>query len=75
LEAAKRDAPQKLVTVAEMAIGRCWTHSRPARRLGERKAGRALLRNQFERGAQQRFLEIPVVIAARAFPVFFDQLM
>ena len=76
LEAAQRDAGQKLVAVAEMPIRRRRAHAGPARRFGKGEAGRPLLRDQFERGAKQRFFQIAVVIAARASSLSsFDQLM
>ena len=75
LEAAQRDVGEKLVAVAEMAIGRGRTDARPARRLGKGETRRPLLRDQFQRGAQQRFFQIAVVIAARAVLSSFDQLM
>ena len=67
LKAAQRDARHQLVTVAKMPVRRRGTDPRPPRRLGKGKAGRPLLRDQFQSGADERLLEIAVVIAARAF--------
>ena len=66
LEAAQRDIGHQFVAVAEMPIGRGRTDAGPARGLGKGEAGGTLLRDQFQRGAQQRLLEIAVVIAARS---------
>ena len=65
LEAAPRDIGQQLVAVAEMAVGRRRADAGPARGLGEGEARRALLGDQFQRRADQRLLEIAVVVAAR----------
>src|SRR6516162_4900264 len=63
LEPAQRDAGEKFITIAEMAIGRGWTHARPPRGLGKGETGRSFLRNQFQGGAQKRFFQIAMVIA------------
>src|SRR5213593_870461 len=47
-----------------MAVGCRRADAGPARRVGEGEAGRALLRDQIERGADQRLAQIAVVIAA-----------
>ena len=47
-----------------MAIGRRGTDPGRARRLGEGEAGRALLRDQLERGADQRLPQVAVVVTA-----------
>ena len=49
-----------------MPVGRGRADAGPARRFGKGEAGRPLLRDQIERGADQRLLQIAVVIAARA---------
>src|SRR4029077_19483270 len=67
MKAAQRHIGQKLVAIAEMPVRRGGTDTRPSRRLRKGEAGRPLLRDQFKRGAQQCFLEIAVVVAARAF--------
>ena len=64
LEAAPRDVGHQFVAVAEMAIRRGGADAGPARRFGEGEAGGALLGNQFEGGANQRLLQIAVVVAA-----------
>src|SRR5262249_61269130 len=56
---------QQFVSVAEMSVGRRRTHSRPAGSLREGKAGRSLLRDQFQRRADQGLFQIAMVIAAR----------
>src|SRR5215470_15429750 len=66
LEATQRNAGQKLITIAKVAIGRRRTDPRPARGFRKGEARGALLGNQLERGADQRLLEIAVVVAARA---------
>src|SRR6185503_17926103 len=66
LEAALRDVGQERVTVAVVPIRRGRADTGPTRRVRKGEAGRPLLRNQFKRGAHQSFLEIAVVIAARA---------
>ena len=58
-----------------MPIGRGRADAGPARGFGEGEAGRALLGDQFQRGAHQRLLQIAVVIAARPAAACFDQLM
>src|SRR5262249_6015940 len=50
--------------VAEMAIGRRWADASLPGRLGEGEAGGTLLRNEVEGGADQRFAQIAVMIAA-----------
>jgi hypothetical protein len=47
IEAAPRDIGQQLLAVAEMPIGRCRTHPRPAGSFGEGKGGGSLLGDQF----------------------------
>src|SRR5262245_20966107 len=47
-----------------MAVGCRRADAGPARSLREGEAGRALLGDQFKGGAQQRLLEIAVVVAA-----------
>ena len=64
IKAAPRHVGQQLVAVAKMPVGRRRADPRPARRFREGKAGRTLLRDQFQRGADQGLLEIAVVIAA-----------
>ena len=80
IEAALRDIGDQFVAVAIMTIGRRGADAGPARGFGEGETGRALLRDQFERRADQGFLEVAVVIAARRLaadlpPRCFDQLM
>ena len=66
LEAAQRDVGEQRVAVAVMPVGRGRAHARPARGVGKGEAGRTFFGDQFERGAHQGFLQIAVVIAARA---------
>src|SRR5260370_17230287 len=47
-----------------MAVGRRRADPGPARRIGKGEAGRSLLGDQIERGADQRLAQIAVVIAA-----------
>src|SRR5262249_1535154 len=72
LESAQRDASEKFIAVAEMAIGRGRAHARPPRGLCKSETCRPLLRDQFQGGAQQRLSQVAVVVAARttAFLVF-----
>jgi hypothetical protein len=42
LKSAQRDAGQKFIAVAEMAIGRGWAHARPPRGLGKGETRRSL---------------------------------
>src|SRR5277367_1254271 len=65
LEAAQRHVRQQLLAVAEMPIGRRRADPGEARGLGESEAGRALLGDQFQGGADQRLAQIAVMIAAR----------
>ena len=67
LEAAPRDVGEQLVAVAEMAVRRGRADAGPARRIGKGEPRRPFLGDQLERGADQRFLEVAVVIAARTF--------
>src|SRR5258705_5617819 len=66
LEAAPGDISQEFDGVAEMPVGRRRGNASPARRFGEGKAGRAFLRDQLQRRADQRFAQVAVVIATRA---------
>src|SRR5262245_46453585 len=66
LEAAQRNARQQFIAIAKMAIGRRRTHPRPARGFRKGETRGALFGNQLERGADQRFLQIAVVVATRA---------
>src|SRR5262249_59486688 len=68
LEAAQCHARKQFVPVAEVAIGRGRADARPTRGLCEGEACRAFLGDQFERGAQQRFLEVAMVVAALPSP-------
>ena len=51
-----------------MPIGRSRTDPGPARGFGKGETRRALLRDQLERRADQRFLQVAVVIATRLSP-------
>src|SRR5215471_6551726 len=66
IEAAPCHVDQQLVAVAEMPVGCRRAHSCPAGSFREGKAGGALLRDQFQRGADQGLFEIAMVIAAGA---------
>jgi len=66
LEAALGDAGEQLVAVAEVTVRRGGADAGHARGIGKGKAGRALLPDQVERGLQQRFAQIAVMIAALA---------
>ena len=64
LEAAPGDVGHQRVAVAEMPVGRGWTHAGSARGLGEGEPRRALLGDEVEGGADQRLAQVAVVIAA-----------
>jgi hypothetical protein len=66
IEAAPRHIDQQFVAVAKMPVGRRRTHSRPASSFREGEAGRSLLRDQFQRRADQGLFQIAMVIAAGA---------
>ena len=70
MKAAQRHARQQFVAVAEVPVRRRRTDPRPARGLGKGEAGRPFLRDQLQRGTQQCFLQIAVVVAARGFFLF-----
>src|SRR5262249_3607128 len=66
LEAAQRDAREEFIAVAEMAIRCGRADTRPPRSLGKGKARWSFLRDQFQRGAEQRLFQVAGVVAARA---------
>jgi hypothetical protein len=66
LEAAPRHIGEKLVAVAKMPVRRCGTHVGPTSRLRKGKACWSFLRDQCQRGPDQRFFQIAMVIAAVA---------
>src|SRR4029077_19547714 len=71
LEATLCNACEQFVAVTEMAIRRRWADASRARGLGKSEARRPLLRDQVERGLEQCFLQISVVVGAlRAVPLF-----
>jgi hypothetical protein len=65
IEAAPCHVDQQFVAVAEMPVGRSRTHSSPAGSFREGEAGGSLLRDQFQRCADQGLFQIAMVIAAR----------
>ena len=71
LEAAPGDVGEQRVAVAEMPVRRRRADPGPARRVGEGEPGRSLLRDQVERGADQRLAQIAVMIAAPRVSVFW----
>ena len=72
LKSAQRDAGEKFIAVAEMAIGRGRADARPPRGLGKGETRRSFLGDQFQGGAQQRFFQVAVVVTTRpTAPVFF----
>ena len=64
LETAPRDIGQELVAVAEVPIRSCGAHAGPAGCLREGDPCRPFLRDQDQRGPDQRLLEIAMVITA-----------
>src|SRR5262245_7244546 len=64
LEALARHVRHQGIAVAEMAVRRRRTDAGLPRRLGKREAGGTFLRNEVERGADQRLAQIAMVIAA-----------
>src|SRR3954468_9571718 len=52
-----------------MPVGRRRADPGPARRVGEGEPGRPLLRDQVERGADERLAQIAVMIAAPAITI------
>src|SRR6185295_18632242 len=66
LEPTPRNVGQQLVAIAKMPVGRGRTDAGPACGFGKGETSRALLGDQLQRRADQRFLQIAVVIAARA---------
>src|SRR5262249_7925312 len=65
IEATPCYIDQQFVSGAEMPVGRRRTHPRPAGSFREGKAGGSLLRDQFQRRADQGLFQIAMVIAAR----------
>ena len=65
LEAAPRHIDQQLVAVAIMPVRRGRADTSRTRRLRKGETRRSLAGDQVQRRADQRFLEIAVVIAAR----------
>src|SRR5262245_13781759 len=65
IEATSCHIDQQFVAVAKMSVGRRRTHSCPAGGFRECEAGRSLLRDQFQRSADQGLFQIAMVIAAR----------
>src|SRR6266446_1115223 len=70
----QRKAPQRhtgyeFVAVAEMPVGRCRADAGESCRLRKGEPGRPLAGDQVERRADQRLLEIAVMVAARRRPL------
>ena len=63
LETAPRDIGDQRVAVAKMPVGRRRADPGRARRVGKGEPGWAFLRDQVERGVDQRLAQIAVVIA------------
>src|SRR5689334_14055902 len=66
LESTQRKVSEKFIAVTEVAIGCGRAHARPPRGLGKGEARWSFLCDQFQGGAQQRFFQVAMVIAARA---------
>src|SRR4029079_15662813 len=64
LESPLRYVGNKLFPVAEMPIGRRWTHAGPARRLRKGEACRAFLGNELECSPDKGLFQVPVMVAA-----------
>src|SRR5262249_39676894 len=69
---ANRSNPRSArLAIAEVAVGRGRADARPPRGLGKGETRPSFLCDQFQGGAQQRFFQVAVVIAARTTaPVF-----
>src|SRR5215203_3893113 len=53
-----------------MAIGGRWADAGPARGIGEGESGGPFLGDQFEGGANQRLLQVAVMVSARSAAAF-----